>query len=137
MGTLATSSSIPMLRALNRPIRICAALLVLGGCLLVSAQSSKPNPITRETMEQRLGALERDRAKVIANINAYDGAIQEIKYWIQLLKSIEKKEAMNVFPKWKYRGEEGKLVKSAEEEIKLGLEWSDAPSVVVKKRKEQ
>ncbi len=32
------------------------------------------------------------------------------------------------YPKWLYRGEESKLVKSEEERKALGLGWSESPS---------
>jgi len=69
-----------------------ALLLVLGGCLAVFAQPGKPHPITQQALELRLETLERNRAQAIANVNAYDGAIQECKYWLELLKKAEKKE---------------------------------------------
>ena len=59
---------------------------------MVFAQSSKPYPITQQALELRLETLQRDRAQAIANINAYDGAIQECEYWLGVLKIAEKKE---------------------------------------------
>ncbi len=106
-----------------------ALLLLLGGCWEVSAQGSKPSFITREVLELRLKALERDRAQAIANVNAYDGAIQECNFWIELLKDAEQEEeAMNEFPKVKYHREHDPVtVKSAEEEEALGKGWLNNP----------
>ena len=106
-----------------------ALLLVLGGCLAGFAQNSKPSPITKEVLELRLVALERDRAQAIANVNAYDGAIQECQFWLELLKDAEQEEAMVEFPKWKYhREKKAVVVNSAEEEKALGPGWADSPA---------
>lgn len=117
-----------------------ALLLVLGGCLTVSAQAGKPPLIDREALLDRLEVLERDRAQVIANINAYDGAIQECKYWLEQLELAEKEEkeesemgkynpANHQYPKWMYKGAAApKLVKDAEEEKALGTGWKDKPA---------
>lgn len=126
---------------------ILALLLVLGGCLTVSAQAGKPALITREALLDRLEVLERDRAQVIANINAYDGAIQECKYWLEQLELAEKekkeqeqeevKEETKMgkynpedheYPKWMYKGAVPKLVKDAEQEKALGAGWKDTPA---------
>ncbi|KKN66893.1 hypothetical protein LCGC14_0466680 [marine sediment metagenome] len=106
-----------------------ALLLVLGGCLAGFAQNSKPSLITKEALELRLAALQRDRAQAIANVNAYDGAIQECNFWIELLKDAEQEEeAMNEFPKVKYHREHDPVtVKSAEEEKALGKGWLNNP----------
>ena len=82
-------------------------------------------------LELRLKALERDRNQAIANVNAYDGAIQECNFWIKLLKDAEQEEeAMNEFPKVKYHREhEPVVVKSAEEEEALGKGWFDNPDL--------
>ena len=96
--------------------------------MIGSAQSSKPPPITKEVLELRLGALERDRAQAIANVNAYDGAIQEVKYWIALLRVAEEKEkAIAEFPKVKYCGDLSITVQNKEEEKALEKCWVDAP----------
>ena len=116
-------------------------MLVLGGCLTVSAQASKPPLITREALLDRLEVLERDRAQVIANINAYDGAIQECKYWLEQLEIAEKEEkeekAMVEFPKMLYQ-ERGRflIVQGAEEEAEAkedGWQNSAVPTAMVKK----
>ena len=114
-----------------------ALLLVLGGCLTVSAQSSEPSPITREALLDRLEALERDREQVIANINAYDGAIQECKYWIEQLENAEEEKAMIEFPKMLYKDKGRSLtVQTAEEEVEAKEDgWinSPVPTAMVKK----
>ena len=105
-------------------------LLLLGGCWEVSAQGSKSSFITREALELRLKALERDRNQAIANVNAYDGAIQECNFWIELLKDAEQEEeAMVEFPKVKYhKDKKPVVVKDAEEEKALGSGWADSPA---------
>ena len=102
----------------------------MGGCLAGFAQNGKPSPITKEALELRLAALERDRAQAIANVNAYDGAIQECQFWLELLKDAEQEEeAMIHFPKWKYHKEKkAVVVNSAEEEEALGKGWADSPA---------
>ena len=101
----------------------------MGGCWEVSAQGSKPSFITREALELRLKALERDRNQAIANVNAYDGAIQECNFWLELLKDAEEEEAMNEFPKVKYhRDHPSVVVKDAEEEKALGPGWAESPA---------
>ena len=107
-----------------------ALLLVLGGCLVGFAQNSKPSPITKEVLELRLAALQRDRLQAIANVNAYDGAIQECQFWLELLKDVaEQEEAMIHFPKWKYhKTKKAVVVNSAEEEEALGSGWADSPA---------
>ena len=107
-----------------------ALLLVLGGCLAGFAQNSKPSLITKEALELRLAALQRDRAQAVANVNAYDGAIQECQFWLELLKDAGQEEAMNEFPKVKYHREHDPVVvKSAEEEEALGKGWFDNPDL--------
>ena len=46
--------------------------------------------MTKDLLQQRLEKLEADRNQLLANLNAYDGAIQEAKYW---LTQLEKQEA--------------------------------------------
>jgi len=71
-----------------------AVLLVLGGCLSMSAQDNslkeaKP-AITKQAFQDRLAGLEKGRAQALADLSAYDGAIQECQYW---LEQVEKAEA--------------------------------------------
>lgn len=47
-------------------------------------------PITREMLEQRLAESERERAQVLANLNAFNGAIQDVRYWLEVLAADEK-----------------------------------------------
>lgn len=108
-------------------------LLLLGGCLAVFAQNSKPSPITKEALEQRLAALQRDRTQAVANVNAYDGAIQECRFWLELLKDAEQEEEMYVeYPKVKYHKDKDPVtVKNAEEEKALGPGWFNHPNLTV------
>ena len=77
-----------------------------------------------------MAALQRDREQAIANVNAYDGAIQECQFWLELLKNAEQEEeAMIHFPKWKYhKDKDAVVVNSAEEEKALGPGWADSPA---------
>lgn len=36
-----------------------------------------------EELEQRLSEFQQERAKAVAHINALDGAMMEIRYWIE------------------------------------------------------
>jgi hypothetical protein len=42
--------------------------------------------ITVEALEARLAGLEKGRAQTLATLSAYDGAIQECQYWLDLVK---------------------------------------------------
>jgi hypothetical protein len=64
-------------------------LLTLGGCFLASAQASVNHPITVEALQDRLAGLEKGRAQTLANLSAYDGAIVECQYWLDLAKKAE------------------------------------------------
>ncbi len=106
-------------------------LLLLGGCLAAFAQNSKPSPITKEALEQRLAALKRDRTQAVANVNAYDGAIQECQFWLELLKDAEEEEEMIVeFPKMMYhKDKEPVVVNNPKEEKALGPGWFHNPGL--------
>ena len=41
--------------------------------------------ITREEIERRLNQLKAERDRLIANLNAYNGAIQDCEYWLGLM----------------------------------------------------
>ena len=51
--------------------------------------------ITCEDIEKRKAELESNRAQLLANLNAVDGALQDCDYWLNKLKleqtSVEKK----------------------------------------------
>lgn len=71
-----------------------AILLVLGGGLSIFAQD-KPsdNPksvITKKALQDRLAGLEKGRDQTLADLQAYDGAIQECKYWIGKFEAANK-----------------------------------------------
>jgi hypothetical protein len=72
---------------------ILAALLV-GASLALCAQTMSPpataavNPaavVTREQLEQRLTELKAGKEQAIANVNAFEGAIQETLRWLDEL----------------------------------------------------
>jgi len=84
------------------PIRLAVLFALLGGSVFLWAQNQdpaapspappKPPVISLEALEKRLVILERGRAQALANLNAYDGAIQEVQFWINWLKE-QAKEA--------------------------------------------
>ena len=39
--------------------------------------------ITREAIENRIAALESDHARVLAHLNAIEGAIEDCRFWLQ------------------------------------------------------
>jgi len=41
--------------------------------------------LTKEMIEQRLAKLKAEREQLIANLNAYNGAIQDCEYWLSVL----------------------------------------------------
>lgn len=43
----------------------------------------------QEAIEHRLGELQQERAKAVAHINALDGAIMELRYWLSKLQEDE------------------------------------------------
>ena len=73
--------------------------------------------ITREELEQRKDNYEQEREKLIAQVNMYLGAIQDIDYWIKSFdKSIKPVEPVTMsksegetYPKLKkYKSEKDK-----------------------------
>jgi len=41
--------------------------------------------ITREMVLERLAKLKEERDQLIANLNAYNGAIEDCEYWLSVL----------------------------------------------------
>ena len=69
-------------------IMLCSLAIFVSA----SAQQKElptPQPLSIKTFEERLVKLQRERDQLVANINAYDGAIQECKYWLELLEKQE------------------------------------------------
>lgn len=65
-------------------------LLVLGGVMSAQAgPSSPPQGITKEQLQERLVKLEQGKNQAVANANAYGGAIEEVKFWLETLKTQE------------------------------------------------
>jgi peptidoglycan hydrolase CwlO-like protein len=66
--------------------------LLLAACFLVGAAcaQTKNGPatpaVTREQLEKRLAELHAGREQALANVHAFDGAIQECQHWIDELK---------------------------------------------------
>jgi hypothetical protein len=74
--------------------RIYLAILLMGGCLPMPAQTAQAVPpaktdkpaITRQMLEQRLAELKAGKEQAVANVNAFEGAIQECSHWLDLLE---------------------------------------------------
>ena len=82
---------------------IYMAVLLLGGCLAVSAQTAQPAKpdkpvITRQMLEQRLAELNAGKEQAVANVNAYEGAIQECSHWLEMLEPQEQKPKPETTP---------------------------------------
>jgi hypothetical protein len=45
--------------------------------------------ITKQAIQERIDKLQKSREQAIANVNAYDGAIQEAQYWLSLFTETE------------------------------------------------
>ena len=82
---------------------ILLAVLLLGGVVSAQGPSSQgipveklfpgavavadtPKGISRGALKARIQKLQAERAQLIANLNAYDGAIQEAEYWLKQLE---------------------------------------------------
>jgi len=50
--------------------------------------------ITREVVLERLAKLKAEREQLIANLNAYNGAIEDCEYWLKLIDQPEEAEVM-------------------------------------------
>lgn len=70
-------------------------IFLLAMAAVVSAQTTAnpappsatiPAVVTQIDVEARLTELERGRAQALANLHAYDGAIQECQYWLATIK---------------------------------------------------
>ena len=48
--------------------------------------------LTKDAIEKRLAMLEKDYESTIANANAISGAIQDCKYWLEQLATVDIKE---------------------------------------------
>ena len=87
------------------------AILLLGGCLSMPAQTvnpplpapaAKPEPVvTRAQLEQRLVDLKAGKEQAIANVNAFEGAIQECSRWLDVLKAADTKPSTEKAPEKK------------------------------------
>ena len=87
------------------------AILLLGGSLAMSSQAIQPAPpalpaksesvVTRAQLEQRLVDLKAAKEQAIANVNAFEGAIQECQRWIDQLQAADTKHTTEKAPKKK------------------------------------
>jgi hypothetical protein len=82
---------------MKKAILFCLILSII--CPSLSICQEKPKEpekpaMTLETLQTRMGTLQKGREQAIANVNAYDGAIQECQYWIDYLtpKEVKKDE---------------------------------------------
>ena len=85
-----------------KKLRILVLLLVVS-LSFVSAQApaKKPEPlpaspetaqiITKELLQKRLAELQQGREQAIANVNAFNGAISECEYWLNVMILAEAK----------------------------------------------
>jgi hypothetical protein len=69
---------------------LCGAVLAAG--LLVGGQQAPAPPalvqtITVTMLEQRLADLKAGKEQAVANVNAFEGAIQECQHWLDALKA--------------------------------------------------
>jgi hypothetical protein len=73
------------------PVILLLAFTALALCQEPSAGPSKsPDAsalITQSVIEERLAELEKGRTQAAANLHAFDGAIQECQYWLNLVKA--------------------------------------------------
>lgn len=69
---------------------LAISLLIMAAVALGQTPAATPPKdipaITQATVEARLSELDRGRAQALANLNAYDGAIQECQYWLATIK---------------------------------------------------
>ena len=90
--------------------------MVLGGVLYGSAQASSDPVITKQSLEERRQELVTARNKLLADLNAHDGAIQEIENW---LKRLADAEAAKAEPKPEEKAEpKSRKVEIGKDEIK-------------------
>lgn len=71
---------------------LLAACLICGAPLLAQQKPEKKG-ITKEALEQRLKQLQTGRIQAVANLNAFDGAIQECQHWLDELNAAEAEKA--------------------------------------------
>jgi hypothetical protein len=54
------------------------------------APATKPEPVvTRAQLEQRLADLKAGKEQAVANVNAFEGAIQECQHWLDAVNAAE------------------------------------------------
>jgi hypothetical protein len=81
---------------------ILCAIIAIGLVAMAFSQDKAKEPvrptITLESLHARLDILTKERDQAIATVNAYDGAIQEVSYWINQLtpKEVKKDEPKRV-----------------------------------------
>lgn len=89
--------------------RIWQSLLLgvlLSGAILAAqtappvqvVKPAAPAGVTKEKLQARLTELQKGRDQAMANVNAYDGAIQECQYWISQVEESEKGKKGEVKP---------------------------------------
>jgi len=73
--------------------------MVMAGEKPKSKPESSPATITKAELDERLNTLMRERDQIIANLHAYEGAIEDCKYWLSQLESKAKLPAPTNTPK--------------------------------------
>jgi len=68
-------------------------LAVFGLGLAQDKKPDAPSPITKPAIQQRLQYLQAGREQALANLNAFNGAIQECQYWLGQIDAAEKAAA--------------------------------------------
>lgn len=51
--------------------------------------------MNKEMVQQRLQRLKSEREQMVANVHAYDGAIQEVQHWLDELDKPTTEEAVD------------------------------------------
>jgi hypothetical protein len=84
-------------------------VLLMGGCLWLPAQTVQPAlpsttapnsepAVTRAQLEQRLIDLKAGKEQAVANVNAFEGAIQECSHWLDILNAAEQSKKTDAVP---------------------------------------
>lgn len=66
-------------------------LIIVGAMVYAQAPAAQPQ-ITKAVLKARLAELQRGRDQAMADVNAYNGAIQECQYWMDWLDKQAKPE---------------------------------------------
>ena len=85
-------------------VALCGVLVAVS-LLAVGQQAPTPpapvQAITVAMLEQRLSDLKAGKEQAVANVNAFEGAIQETQHWLDALKAGVEAELKRSFPEIK------------------------------------